>query len=112
MDFIEDLIDDIDDHNQDASSCKDIVTVSKSQYDESFPNSVKVFDQNATMPEIVVNPEFRQIPQLLQRRSGRNPIVITSVRKSTVSDQLQFGKQYIIDGIDKDGIKLHYEHDG
>ena len=35
--FIEDLIDDIDDHNQNANPCKDIVTVSKERYDESFP---------------------------------------------------------------------------
>ena len=45
--FIEDLIDDIDDHNQNANPCKDIVTVSKERYDESFPKLAFVFDKNS-----------------------------------------------------------------
>lgn len=110
--YIEDIIDDIDDHNQDASPCKDIVTVSEGKYKESFPKSAHVYDQNSTIPEIVINPEFQQITQLLQECSNRNPVIITSVRKSTVSDQLQFGKQYVVDGADKEGVRIHYEHEG
>lgn len=110
--FIEDLIDDIDEHNQDANPCKDIVTVSKEKYEGSFPKSAIVFDKNFTVPETIINPEFDQIMPLLNKRSSRNPLVITSARKSMISDQLQFGKQYIVDGCDKNGVRIHYEHEG
>jgi len=67
----------------------------------------------ATVPEVVNNPEFHQIPQLLQAHSDKNPLIITSVRKSTVcDDQLLFGKQYIVDSADKEVVRIHYEHDG
>lgn len=110
--LIENVIDDIDDHNQDANPCKDIVTVSKARYRESFPASVQVFDKSFTTPEVVTNPKFDQIPKLLQARSNRSPVVITSVRKSTASGQLRFGMQYIVDGADKEGVRIHYEHEG
>ena len=106
--FIEDLIDDIDDHNQNANPCKDIVTVSKERYDESFPKLAFVFDKNFAL---LTNPEFDQIMSLLNKRSSKNPLVITSARKSTVSDQLQFGNQYIVDGC-ANGVRIHYEHEG
>ena len=110
--FVEDLIDNIDDHNDDVSPCKDIVTVSKAQYEESFPESAEVFDTIATISEAITNPQFDQIPPLLHGASNKNPVVITSVRKSTTTGSLRFGKQYIVDSANKDGVKIHYEHEG
>lgn len=105
-DFIENMIDEIDQHNEDAAPCKDIVTVCKAKYEESFPASANVCDRNATMLEAVKNPEFYQIPILLSKYTPKTPIIITSVRKPTQSSgQLQFGKQYVVDGFDKQGVR-------
>ena len=110
--FIEDVIDKIDDHNQDVNPCKDIVTVSKARYEESFPESAEVFDANATLTETVANPQFDQIPQLLSKATDKKPVIITSVRKSTTTGRLLFGKQYTVDSTDKEGVRIHYEHEG
>ena len=111
--FVEDVIDNIDDHNEDASVLKDIVTVSEAQYNESFPSSASVIDKNATLPVFVMNPRFHQIPLLLKKQqSTKKPIVVTSVRNSAASGKLQFGKQYIVDGFNDDGVRIHYDHEG
>lgn len=110
--FIEDIIDEIDDLNNDVRPLKDIISVSKSQYEESFPTISRVFDTCATESEIVTNFEFDQLPLLLKHSSIKNPVVITSVRKSDISNQLRFGKQYVVISADKDEIKIDYEHEG
>jgi len=110
--FVEDLIDNIDDHNEEVSSRKDIVTVPKARYEECFPESAEAFDTIATIPETVTNPQFDQIPLLLQKASDRKPVVITSVRKSTTTGRLQFGKQYVVDSANEEGVQIHYEHEG
>ena len=92
---------------------KDIITVSRAQYEESFPNSVKVRDVNASQPVLVSNPQFEHIPVLLKKQTVKNPVVITSVRKSAVyNDQLVFGKQYVVDAFSNEGVRIHYEHVG
>ena len=54
--FVENIIDEIDDLENDARPCKDLISVSRSQYEESFPEFAKVFDTNAT--------EFERINKL------------------------------------------------
>ena len=110
--FIEDVIDKIDDHNEAVNPCKDIITVSKARYGECFPQSAEVRDASATLTETVRNPLFHQIPQLLRKATDKNPVIITSVRKSTTTGRLQFGKQYIVDSTDKEAVRIHYEHEG
>lgn len=109
---VEDIVDDIDDLSDDVRSCKDVIALSKLQYEESFPLMSKVLDKNATEYEIVNNFKFDQIPLLLEKSSIKHPVVITSVRRSDVSDQLRFGKQYVVISADKDEIKIDYEHEG
>ena len=106
--FIEELIDDIDNLGDDVRPCKDIISVSRSEYEESFPEYARVYDSNATDYETVTN----DIPLLLKKSSIKKPVVITSVRKSDISGQLKYGKQYIVDSADKKLIKIDYEHEG
>jgi len=85
----------------------DLMTVSKARYEECFPESAEAFDTIATIPETVTNPQFDQIPLLLQKASDRKPVVITSVRKSTTTGRLQFGKQYVVDSANEEGVQIH-----
>lgn len=110
--FIEEVIDEIDDLSDDVRPCKDIIEVSKAQYKESFPEYAEVFDTNATESEIVSNFKFDEIPFVLRKASRKSPVVITSVRKSDITGQLRFGKQYVVEGAEKNLIKIDYEHDG
>ena len=110
--FIEDVIDDIDHLCDDVTPHKDIISVSRSQYEESFPEYAKVCYITASDCETVTNFKFDQIPLALQESSVKNPVVITSVRKSVISNQLRFGKQYVVETADKDEIKINYEHEG
>ena len=42
----------------------------------------------------------------------KKPVTITSVRKTTTTGRLLFGKQYTVDSTDKEGVRIHYEHEG
>lgn len=67
IDFIEGIIDETDDLSDDVRPCKDIISVPRSQYEESFPEYAEVFDTNATEHEIVTNFKFDEIPFLLKK---------------------------------------------
>lgn len=69
--FVEDIIDEIDDLNSDSLPCKDIIPISKSQYEESFPEYAEVFDTCATEYEVVKNFKFDCIHSLLKNSSAR-----------------------------------------
>ena len=112
LSFVEDIIDEIDDLNQGIQPQKDIITVSESQYNDSFPAFAEVHNENVALQEIVLNPSFADVPELLKKHSVKQPVILTSVRKSSVANQLQYGKQYIVDSCCKDGVKIHYEHEG
>lgn len=112
--YIEDVIDDIDDLNDSVNPYKDIISVTRSEYRESFPEHAEVFDTTATASEEVTNFKFDEISEQLKKSSVKNPVVITSVRKSDISNQLRFGRQYIVESADTDEdiIKINYEHEG
>ena len=49
---------------------------------------------------------------MLKNSSVTNSVIITSVRKSEISDRLKFGKQYVVESADEHEIKIDYEHEG
>lgn len=50
IDYIECVIDDIDELNDDVQPFKDVIAVSKERYKECFPENACVLDTNATIP--------------------------------------------------------------
>ena len=86
--FIEDIIDDIDDLSDDAGPRKDVISVLRSEYEKFFPVMSKVYDSSATEYVTVKNVKFDMIPQLLNASSIKKPVVITSVRRSDISNRL------------------------
>ena len=107
---IEDHIDTIDDHNNDALPCSDIVEISKEKYQESFPTIAQVYHKPSSTLVTVKNPKFDDIPHLLS--DSNEPLIITSIRKSEVTGGQTFGREYTVDSGDKNTICIDYTWDG
>ena len=110
VDKIEGHIDTIDDHNNDALPHADIVEISKERYQDNFPLIAQVNHRPSGNIVTVKNPKFEDIPRLL---SGcKKPLLITSTRKSEVTGEQSFGREFTVDCADENTIHIDYTWDG
>ena len=101
----EDHTDTIDDHNNDALLCSDVVISGKEKYQESFPTIARVYLRSRGTLVTVKN----DTPHLLH--DSNKPLIVTSIRKSDETGGQTFGHEYTVDSGCENTIRIDYTWD-